>query len=306
MTRKLHLYTYIIALLSITCLAEPLHAQLVDEELHIWSFDAPTIEKGYTVSTPDEQFHVGVLPEVLRGETDVTIKVFDHQQYVHRELYRVGPTGDPSIPEPEVNKEIQPNRLEVDWQLPEGKEIVSPVYEFDIKGASDLYNPEKPLWLRFHYLAETQSNLGVYYWHKGEQAWIPIPTTNDSTSKSLRAAIHLTYAPMAILSDIIPTEGEASWYKYYGCRCAASRDYPYGTLLTVTDIANGNSVIVEVNDYGPELQTGRIIDLDLVAFEELTEKWRGLTQVHVEPYILTEEEFNKNGLPEIYPGDRDL
>jgi len=268
----------------------------IDEELYTWAFDAATIQRGYTVSTPDDQFHVGVLPDVLIGETDVTIKVFDHTEYIHREIYRVGPAAQTSQDEQEDNS----SRLEVDWMLPEGKEIVSPIYEFDIKGAADLYNPEKPLWLRFHYLAETQSNLGVYFWDKGQSQWIPIPTENDLQSKSLRAAIHLTYAPMAILSDIIPNEGEASWYAYRDCNCAASRDYPSGTLLKVTDLTTQNSVVVEVNDYGPELWTGRIIDLDVTAFEQLTEKWRGLTHVHVEPYIITEEEFLSEGLPELF------
>lgn len=306
MKPKHFLITIVAALIVLS--ASAVHAEIsAQEEKHIWSFDAETIQKGYTVSTPDTQFHVGVLPNVLKGETDVTIKVFDHTQYVHRELYRVGATAleieNTSTNEVSVNEN---DRLTVNWQLPEGKEIVSPIYEFDIKGAADLYNPELPLWLKFHYLAETQSNLGVYFWHKGENTWVSIPTTKDSFDKSLRAAIHLTYAPMAILSDVIPVEGEASWYAYHGCNCAASRDYPYGTLLEVTDLNTKNSVIVEVNDYGPELWTGRIIDLDVVAFEQLTEKWRGLTQVSVKPYILTEEEFEKNGLPEIYKEARDI
>lgn len=105
---------------------------------------------------------------------------------------------------------------------------------------------------------------------------------------------------MAILSDIIPLEGEASWYAYRGCNCAASRHYPSGTLLKVTDLNTLNSVVVEVNDYGPEAWTERLIDLDVTAFEQLTEKWRGLTQVRVEPYLITEEEFLNEGLPELF------
>jgi hypothetical protein len=312
MKQKSLLFTFFLALsLPFGASAE------IAEETHLWSFDAPTIELGYTVSTPDEDFFIGIQPGVLLGETDVTVKVFDHTEYVHREIYRVGATAleveplitqEPEIvtePVPELKSE-SPARITVDWALPEGKEIVSPIYEFDIKGAADLYNPELPLWLKFHYLAQTQSNLGVYFWHKGEQAWIPIPTVDDDQDKSLKAAIHLTYAPMAILSDVIASEGEASWYAYHGCNCAASRDYPYGTLLEVTDLTTNNSVVVEVNDYGPELWTGRVIDLDLVAFEQLTEKWRGLTQVKVEPYIITEEQFEQEGLPEIFKEARDV
>lgn len=257
-------------------------------ELHLWSFDAQTIELGYTVSTPDEQFHVGVLPGVLKGETDVTIKVFDHAEYKQRKIYQVNTAAE------------EDSRIMVDWNVPEGKEIISPIYEFDIKGAADLYDPSKPLWLRFHYDSPTLDNKAVYFWNKGSQEWIEIPTELHKQSDSLRAAIHLTYAPMAIIADKIPAEGEASWYRYHGCNCAASRHYPEGTLLDVTDLNTGNSVTVEVNDYGPEEWTGRIIDLDLVAFEQLTEKWRGLTQVRVEPHVLTEEDFHEGNTPEIF------
>lgn len=261
---------------------------VLGEEIHIWSFDAATIEKGYTVSNPDEQFNVGILPGVLKGETDVIIKVFDHKDYVSRETYQVYASAV---------SEFQ--RVVVDWPLPEGKQIISPIYEFDIKGAADLYDPEKPLWLRVHHNTRTLEDKGVYYWHKGNQEWVEIPATEDKAEMAFKTAIHLTYAPMAVLADIIPSEGEASWYAYHGCNCAASRHYPAGTLLTVTDLNTQKQVIVEINDYGPEEWTGRLIDLDLVAFEQLTEKWRGLTQVRVEPYIITEENFEE-AMPDIY------
>ncbi len=263
----------------------------LEPELHRWGFDAPTIKLGYTISTPDDAFFVGVLPDVLKGETDVTIKVFDHAQYTARETYQVNAAAE-EMPAAE--------RLAVNWPLPEGKVILSPIYEFDIKGAADLYNPEKPLWLRMHYRSDVRDNKGVYYFDKGKQEWVLIPTDLHSQDQSLRAAIHLTYAPMAILADVVPTMGEASWYRYHGCRCAASRDYPNGTLLTVTDLDSGASTIVEINDFGPEIWTGRIIDLDLVAFEEISSKGKGLTQVSVVPFIPTQQQIEDSDLPNIY------
>lgn len=256
-------------------------------ELHRWSFDAATIKLGYTVNTPDNHFFVGVLPDVLKGETDVTIKVFDHAEFEDRRTYQVNAATVPQ----------HPPRLSVDWPLPEGKRIISPVYEFDIDGAADLYNPEKPLWLRVHFSATTNDNKGVYYWDKGKQSWVLIPTVVDEHDHSLRSAIHLTYAPMAILADEIPLEGIASWYAYQDCRCAASRHFQHGTLLTVTDIDSGASTIIEVNDYGPEEWTGRIIDLDVVAFEEISNKRKGLTNVRIEPYLPTQEQIENHDLP---------
>ena len=48
----------------------------------------------------------------------------------------------------------------------------------------------------------------------------------------------------------------------------AHRTYPFGTLLIVTNPANGNKVIVKVTDRGPYVK-GRIIDLSVRAAKEL-------------------------------------
>ncbi len=74
--------------------------------------------------------------------------------------------------------------------------------------------------------------------------------------------------------------GKASYYarKFDGRRTAsgerydkdsltaAHRDYPFGTLVRVENLANGRSVIVRVNDRGPH-KKDRIIDLSRRAAE---------------------------------------
>lgn len=45
---------------------------------------------------------------------------------------------------------------------------------------------------------------------------------------------------------------------------AAHRKLPFGTMLKVTNLRNGKSVIVRVNDRGPFIR-GRILDLSLGA-----------------------------------------
>ena len=45
---------------------------------------------------------------------------------------------------------------------------------------------------------------------------------------------------------------------------AAHRNLPFGTVLKVTNLRNGQSVIVRVNDRGPFIK-GRILDLSLGA-----------------------------------------
>jgi len=80
--------------------------------------------------------------------------------------------------------------------------------------------------------------------------------------------------------------GEASWYAYKNGDFAASRDFPKGTKLKVTNqktgVDQGKSVIVTINDYGPEIQTNRIIDLDKMAFQKIGNLSDGVMPVKIE------------------------
>ncbi|NQT50081.1 hypothetical protein HQ571_05290 [Candidatus Kuenenbacteria bacterium] len=88
----------------------------------------------------------------------------------------------------------------------------------------------------------------------------------------MKSILHLPYAKMVVLkhSEILQI-GDASWYGYKGCMCAASPDYEKGTQLKVKDLDTGKEIVVTVNDYGPDRSIFplRVIDLDKVAFQEL-------------------------------------
>ncbi len=55
---------------------------------------------------------------------------------------------------------------------------------------------------------------------------------------------------------------------------AAHRTFPYNTLVRVTNVENGRSVVVRINDRGPYVE-GRDMDLSLAAFLKLAERSRG-------------------------------
>lgn len=57
--------------------------------------------------------------------------------------------------------------------------------------------------------------------------------------------------------------------------------FPFGTLLRVTDLESGKSVLVKVTDRGP-FAPGRIVDLSWAAARELGMLTRGLARVAVE------------------------
>ena len=77
--------------------------------------------------------------------------------------------------------------------------------------------------------------------------------------------------------------GTASWYNYGSTPTCAHRTYPKGTRLLVTNNSTGASVVVTVNDYGPQAWTGRIIDLNSVAFSSIAPLSQGLMEVTVSP-----------------------
>jgi hypothetical protein len=74
------------------------------------------------------------------------------------------------------------------------------------------------------------------------------------------------------------------WSKTH--RTAASRRFARYSYVKVTNPDNGKSVVVFINDYGPEAWTGREIDLSSYAFSQLAPLSLGLINVQVEPYKL--------------------
>ncbi len=100
-----------------------------------------------------------------------------------------------------------------------------------------------------------------------------------------RAEIRLS-GPM---SPTIPQEaagghqatGQATWYDPpWSGLTAASPWIPFGTLVTVTDLASGRTVIVVIDDRGP-FGAGRIIDLSPEAFSALAPLGRGVLDVRI-------------------------
>lgn len=90
-------------------------------------------------------------------------------------------------------------------------------------------------------------------------------------------------------------EGVASYYadEYHGkttsngetydmyAMTAAHKTYPFNTKVRVTNLANGKSVILRINDRMPGYK-GRIIDVSLQAARELSMIISGIADVRVE------------------------
>ncbi len=63
---------------------------------------------------------------------------------------------------------------------------------------------------------------------------------------------------------------------------AASRSLPFGTTAKVTNLKNGKSALVKVQDRGPFLD-GRVVDLTPKVADQLEMKKAGVTSVEVAP-----------------------
>ncbi|MGH7896723.1 MAG: septal ring lytic transglycosylase RlpA family protein, partial [Candidatus Binatia bacterium] len=100
--------------------------------------------------------------------------------------------------------------------------------------------------------------------------------------------------PSSLRSSGRPQVGHASWYgrAHHGLKTAngevfnqnhltaAHPSLPFGTRVRVTNLKNGKSVVVRVNDRGPYVR-GRIIDLSAAAARAL--KIGGVAKVRLEP-----------------------
>ena len=73
--------------------------------------------------------------------------------------------------------------------------------------------------------------------------------------------------------------GQASWYNMCSGMHAAHLTLPYGTVVTVTNLDNGKTVTVVINDRGPFGVPGRIIDLCEPAFARIAPLGQGVANV---------------------------
>jgi rare lipoprotein A len=73
----------------------------------------------------------------------------------------------------------------------------------------------------------------------------------------------------------------ATWYSIGGLT-SASTTLPFGTVVKVTNTANGRSVNVVIRDRGPYAGPDRIIDLSPAAFAQIGGLGTGIVPVQLE------------------------
>ncbi len=118
----------------------------------------------------------------------------------------------------------------------------------------------------------------------------PAPPKQQKRSRRLKLPQQISMGPVRIRLN-----GMASWYGpgFHGNRSAsgerfnqnaltaAHRSLPFGTKVRVTNVRNGRSVVVRINDRGP-FTRGRIIDLSAAAARIVGVMQSGVAPVRVE------------------------
>jgi rare lipoprotein A len=104
----------------------------------------------------------------------------------------------------------------------------------------------------------------------------PTTTTTRPPTTTTTRPTTTTTSPSSSNSET----GSASWYQAPAGTCAHP-SLPFGTLVTVTNLANGATTQCRVEDRGP-YSGGRIIDLSESTFSQIASPSEGVIQVRIQ------------------------
>ena len=96
------------------------------------------------------------------------------------------------------------------------------------------------------------------------------PTTTTTTTPTVRMA---PSRPAPVVAGAVSGQGQVTYYAHPAGRCA-SPWLPFGTVVAVTNPANGESVTCVVDDR--EADTARSIDLATATFAEIAPLSQGV------------------------------
>lgn len=190
------------------------------------------------------------------------------------------PNGSVSTPV-KASIKIIPNN----YGPPAYRKFISEIYELELTPFNgSKVELLKPLSLSFQVDRMVAAQRKITFFNKGV-GWDPLPTTAQPEQLTLNAPLPLPFARIALFESTTIDEGKASWFPdkltTKAKLGAASNDYPFGTMLTVTNVDNNKTVDVKVISTGPFVP-GRIIDLTYSAFSELASPRAGVLHVRVE------------------------
>ena len=138
----------------------------------------------------------------------------------------------------------------------------------------------------------------------------PNSTSNRSSigtasKKSTTHDVKLVWCDLHVCKEKTRLVGTASYYGkgyWQGRKMANGKPFDYrkktvalwflplGTMVRITNLENGKTVIAEVTDRGPAHSLNRIADLSQASAEELDYTQKGLAKVIIQPLVQYETE----------------
>ena len=113
----------------------------------------------------------------------------------------------------------------------------------------------------------------------GSSTAVPRSTTTTSTTTTvLPTTTTSTTQPAPVAGTRVQTSGIVTYYDHPAGHCA-SPWLPFGTVVEVTNPANGASVTCVVDDR--EADTARSIDLATATFAEIAPLWQGVVDARL-------------------------
>lgn len=160
-------------------------------------------------------------------------------------------------------------------------------------GRSDDRNESGPVWGRRFYLDDGPGDLPATELDRIPDA-VPVAEAPYPRSNRPYTVFGRTYTPIGEASGFAQ-RGLASWYgrRFHGKPTSSGEPYdmygmtaahptlPIPSYVRVTNVANGRSVVVRINDRGP-FHPGRILDLSYAAAHRLGFASKGSTEVSLE------------------------
>jgi len=219
--------------------------------------DEATVLRGYTFTTSENDFKVGVVDKAVIKPLTVRFK---------------------KIPDSHMLTPLE--------KTPGEK--ASAIWEYDLLADDGSAGKlTKPIYLAVGITNAKMNRKIMYYWDKGQEMWRALPSSIDLENKLIRATIYLPYARVALFDEPDATTYEAwvSWYptelttrNQLGC---ASNVYPMNTPLWVCRLDNlSKCTITRVISTGPFVE-GRVADLTKSAFENIGNPRGGVIGVRV-------------------------
>lgn len=129
-------------------------------------------------------------------------------------------------------------------------------------------------------LKKADPSYPFFFNEKSNTEWMTLPDQLNQSDQVLQArgnGFASWYGPG--FHNKRTASGES--FNAYGLT-AAHRSLPMGTRVRVTNLKNGRSVILRINDYGPALDTGRSIDLSQGAATRIGMISSGVVPVKIE------------------------